>query len=119
MPTVRTMMRPPQSLMAQVAPGVFASVAAASAIAQTYATDTDPESAKEMLAARMAKAEADAKPNMEGVEAPPPSSGRMRSTRPPEKGVDWGDVAQEGARFARSGTFNTILRSILGVLRKR
>jgi DNA helicase HerA-like ATPase len=119
MPTVRTMMRPPMSLMAQVGPDVFTSVAAASAIAATYAADTDPESAKEMLAARMAKLEADAKPDMEGVEAPPPSSGRMRSTRPPEKGVDWGDVAQEGARFARSGTFNTILRSILGILRRR
>jgi hypothetical protein len=40
----------------------------------------------------------------------------MRPTRAPERGVDWGDLAQEGARFARSGTFNTILRSVLGVL---
>jgi uncharacterized protein len=119
MPTVRTMMRPPQSLMAQVAPEVFDQVAAASPIAAGYATDTDPESAKELLAARMVKAEADAKPEMEGVEAPPASRGRMRSTKPPEKGVDWGDVAQEGARFARSGVFNTILRSVLGVLRGR
>ena len=117
LPTARTMMRPPQSLMAQVAPDVFDAVAAASAIAAQYATDTDPESAKELLAARMAKAEADAAQPMEGVEAPPEAKGRMRSTRPPEKGVDWGDVANEGARFARSGTFNTILRSILGVLK--
>jgi len=43
----------------------------------------------------------------------------MRPTRAPEKGVDWGDVAEEGARFARSGTFNTILRSVLGILTKR
>ncbi len=119
MPTVRTMMRPPQSLMAQVAPGVFEQVAAASAIAAGYATDTDPESAKEILAARMTKAGAEAKDEMQGVEDPRRSTGRMRPTRPPEKGVDWGDVATEGARFARSGTFNTILRSILGVLRKR
>ena len=43
-----------------------------------------------------------------------PSGGRKRSTHPPEKGgVDWGDVAKEGARVARSGTFNTILRGIL------
>jgi DNA helicase HerA-like ATPase len=119
MPTVRTMMRPPQSLMAQVAPELFDQVTAASPIAAAYATDTDPESAKELLAARMVKAEADAKPEMEGVEAPPPSGGRMRSTKPPEKGVDWGDVAQEGARFARSGVFNTILRTVLGVLRGR
>ena len=52
--------------------GVRATVAA-SAIAPTYATDTDPESAKEMLAER-------------------------------------------GARFARSGAFNTILRTVLGIL---
>jgi hypothetical protein len=117
MPTVRTMMRPPMSLMAQVDPSVFDAVAVASAIASGYAADTDPESAKEMLAARMAKAEADAKEQMEGVEAPGEvGGGRMRSTRPPEKGVDWGDVAQEGARFARSGAFNTILRAVFGVL---
>jgi uncharacterized protein len=116
MPTARTMMRPPMSLMAQVAPAVFDAVAAGSSIAGRYAADTDPESAKELLATRMAKAEADAKEQMEGVEAPAETRGRMRSTEPPEKGVDWGDVATEGARFARSGTFNTILRSILGVL---
>jgi uncharacterized protein len=117
LPTARTMMRPPQSLMAQVEPGVFDAVAAASTIAAIYATDTDPESAKELLAARMAKAEADAAQPMEGVEAPPEAKGKMRSTKPPEKGVDWGDMATEGARFARSGTFNTILRSILGVMK--
>jgi hypothetical protein len=41
------------------------------------------------------------------------SGGGMRSTKPPERGVDWGDVAKEGARIARSGAFNTILRGIL------
>jgi hypothetical protein len=107
------------SLMAQVEPTVLDAVAAASAIVPKYVTDTDPESAKEMLAARMARVEDAAKEPMEGVEEPVPPSGRMRSTRPPEKGVDWGNVAQEGARFARSGTFNTILRSILGILRRR
>ena len=119
MPTVRTMMRPPLSLMAQVEPAVFDAVAGESAIVPKYAADTDPESAREMLAARMARAEEAAREPMEGVEDPAPPSGRMRPTRPPEKGVDWGDVAEEGARFARSGTFNTILRSILGILRRR
>jgi hypothetical protein len=42
----------------------------------------------------------------------------MRPTRAPERSVDWADVTQEGARIARSGTFNTILRSILGVLKR-
>jgi hypothetical protein len=67
----------------------------------------------------MAKVESDAAEPMVDVAAPAPSKGKMRSTRPPEKGVDWGDVANEGARFARSGTFNTILRSVLGVLKGR
>ena len=40
----------------------------------------------------------------------------MRSTRPPEKGVDWGKVAVEGSRVMRSGAFNTILRTVLGIL---
>ena len=120
MPTARTMLRPPRSLMAQVAPAVMDAVVAASPIAATYAADTDPESAKELLAARMERATADARGPMEGVEDPEsPAERRMRPTRAPERGVDWGDVAQEGARFARSGTFNTILRSILGILRRR
>jgi DNA helicase HerA-like ATPase len=117
MPTARTMMRPPRSLMAQVGPEVFDRVTATSAIAATYATDTDPESAKELLAARMAKAEADAAEPMEGVEDPETAAERrMRPTRAPERGVDWGKVATEGSRVMRSGTFNTILRTVLGIL---
>jgi DNA helicase HerA-like ATPase len=120
MPTARVMMRPPRSLMAKVEQSVFTSAVAASPIAATYAADADPESAKELLAARMARAEEAAKEPMEGVEDPgTPDERRMRPTRAPERGVDWADVAQEGARFARSGTFNTILRSILGILKSR
>ena len=115
MPTARTMMRPPMSLMAQVEPAVFDSVVAASAIVPEYATDTDPESAKEMLAARMARTVEEAREPMQGIEDPG-TGGRMRSTRPPEKGVDWGKVAVEGSRVMRSGAFNTILRTVLGIL---
>ncbi|HET7686829.1 MAG TPA: helicase HerA-like domain-containing protein [Candidatus Limnocylindria bacterium] len=118
MPTVRVMMRPPQSLMAQLEPAAFDAVVAASPIAAEYAADQDPQSAREMLAARVAeleKAAADAETPLDEVRDPA-GRGRMRPTRAPERGVDWRDVAQEGARFARSGTFNTILRSILGVL---
>jgi len=116
------MMRPPMSLMAQAAPSVVDAVVAGSTIVATYATDSDPESAKELLATRMARATeaAAAGARMEGVEDPEsPAERKMRPTRAPERGVDWGEVAQEGARVARSGTFNTILRSILGVLTKR
>jgi hypothetical protein len=48
-----------------------------------------------------------------------PADRRMRPTRAPERGVDWGMVATEGSRVARSGTFKTILRAVLGVFRGR
>jgi hypothetical protein len=103
------------SLMAQVEPSVFDAVTAASEIAAAYAADTDPESAKEMLVARMKRATEEAREPMEGIEDPG-NRDRMRSTRPPEKGVDWGKVAVEGSRVMRSGAFNTILRTVLGIL---
>ncbi|MDQ3690626.1 MAG: DUF853 domain-containing protein [Chloroflexota bacterium] len=117
MPTARVMMRPPMSLMAQVEPAVIDAVVTASQIAPTYATDTDPESAKEILAARLKTATEEAVEPMEGV-TDPESAGerRMRPTRAPERGVDWSKVATEGSRVMRSGAFNTILRTVLGVL---
>ena len=110
-PTARTMMRPPMSLMAQLGPAAMASVVSASPLVPRYARDATPRSAEEMLK----------QPTVEVHEPPsaPSSSGRKHSTHAPERGVDWGDVAQEGARFARSGTFNTILRSVLKALGPR
>ena len=120
MPTVRTMMRPPRSLMAKVGPDVVQRVAAASTIAATYSADADPQSAKEMLAAgsKVATAEAPAAPPpMHDVKDPEtPAERKMRPTHAPERGVDWGEVATEGSRVVRSGTFNTIMKAILGVL---
>jgi hypothetical protein len=116
MPTVRTMMRPPMSLMAQLDPAAFAAVVAASAIAPRYAADQDPDSAADAIARDRASAQVEASDTMGDVDAPStaPGGGAKRPTRAPERsGVDWNDVAKEGARFARSGTFNTILRSIL------
>ena len=118
MPTVRVMMRPPQSLMAQLEPAAFDAVVATSQIVAEYATDQDPQSAKEMLAARveaLEQAAKEAETPLDGV-GDPAGRGKLRPTRAPERGVDWGDVAKEGARVARSGAFNTILRAVLGVL---
>jgi hypothetical protein len=54
---------------------------------------------------------------MTGIEDPEsPAERKMRPTSAPEKGVDWGKVATEGSRVMRSGAFNTILRTVLGVL---
>jgi DNA helicase HerA-like ATPase len=110
-PTVRTLMRPPRSLMAQLDPDAFQAIVSASPLVQRYAHDEPTRSAADRLE----------RPSVDVREpAPDPRpGGRKHPTRPPEKGVDWGEVAQEGARFARSGTFNTILRAILRVLGPR
>jgi hypothetical protein len=49
------------------------------------------------------------------------SGGAKRPTHAPERtdNVDWGDLAKEGSRVARSGAFNTILKSILRGFNKR
>jgi hypothetical protein len=117
MPTVRTMMRPPMSLMAQLDPAAFNAIVAASAIAPRYASDLDPDSAAEAIARDSERHRTDASDTMAEVEAPSPSAeGAKRSTRAPERGVQWDEVAKEGARFARSGAFNTILRGIFKAL---
>jgi hypothetical protein len=114
MPTVRTMMRPPMSLMAQLDPALLQGVVAASPLSPRYASDVDAVTAKEMLQQQAAANAAAAPPAEVPTTAPSSGGSRKRSTHPPEKGgVDWGDVAKEGARVARSGTFNTILRGIL------
>ncbi|MBA4171036.1 MAG: DUF853 family protein, partial [Chloroflexi bacterium] len=120
MPTARVMMRPPMSLMAQIEPAALDAVVAASPIAAEYAVDTDPESAKEMLAARLVRAtEAAKEPMAEVADPESPGERKMRPTTAPERGVDWGKLATEGSRVARSGAFNTVLRAVFGILTRR
>jgi len=114
MPTARTMMRPPRSLMAQISPAQLSAVVTASPIAAEYVTDQDPVSAREVLAAQLSPAAA--KPEVRDPGASAPGGGGYRSTKPPERGVDWGGLAEEGGRFVRSSSFNTILRGVFGVL---
>jgi hypothetical protein len=59
-PTVHCVMRPPRSLMAQLDPAAFGAIVSASKLATEYAVDVDPQSAKEMLAGRMAQAQTQA-----------------------------------------------------------
>ena len=122
MPTVRTMMRPPMSLMAQLDPAAFASITAASPIAAEYAIDQDPQSAKEMLADQLAATEAAAEAaqasNAAGAgtdAAYAPEGGSRRSRASDDEGIDWGQVAVEGARIAPYGAFKTIRRGVRGV----
>ena len=69
MPTARTMMRPPMSLMAQLDPAALGAVVAASTIAAKYAADANPASAEEML--RPAA----------GAAAPPPGADPASTSR--------------------------------------
>lgn len=106
-PTVHTIMRPPRSLMAQLDPAAFAAAVAASPIAGRYASDIDPESAKEMLAARMEQAAA---------EAPQPQDTTADAEPEPSHGMDWGQAARIGTRVLTSSTTNTLLRGVFGIL---
>ena len=116
-PTARTLMRPPMSLMAQLEPAALQAMVSASALAPRYATDVDRQSADELLEAPPPPTPP--KPSIDVRDpATRPAGGARRPTRAPERGVDWGDVAEEGARVARSGAFNTILRAILRAFRR-
>jgi uncharacterized protein len=139
-PTVHCIMRPPRSLMAQLDPAAFEAVLAVSELAAEYATDVDPQSAREMLTARMAEAQAaatqaqaagsqtdvwaeiQARARAEGRAAArsrPRGSGPTRSTyggSGDTGGLDWGEAAKLGTRVLTSSATGTILRGIFGTL---
>jgi DNA double-strand break repair helicase HerA and related ATPase len=106
-PTVHTVLRPPRSLMAQLDPAAFDAAVVASPIAGHYAADIDPDSAKEMLAARMEQAAAQAPP------APIASAGAQAAA---VEGMDWSQAAKVGVRVLTSSTTNTLLRGVFGIL---
>jgi hypothetical protein len=117
-PTVHVMLRPPRSLMAQIDPAVFSALVSASSLATKYAADQDPQSAKEMLAARLAAAQAAAaqaaSPTVAGQ-----AGGAAPTTRPaarPAAGFDLEDAAKLGTRVLTSSTTNTIMRGLFGIL---
>ena len=115
MPTARTMIRPPTSLMAQITPEQLAQVVSASKIVGEYATDEDPASAKEMLAGQMAQGE----PPRDAPASGAPAGGgtRYRSTKPPEHEVDWGGWRTRAGGWCAAAPSNTILRGVFAVLR--
>jgi hypothetical protein len=140
MPTVHVVVRPPRSLMAQVDASVFDGIVAASALVAEYAADEDPESAKEILTARLAaaqaataaQAQAQAEAEAARVEAESAQARARDEARAAERasrrspgpaasggsgaGVDLGDAAKLGVRVLTSSTTNTILRGVFGIL---
>jgi transcription initiation factor TFIID subunit TAF12 len=122
-PTVHCIMRPPRSLMAQLDQATFTAMVSSSKLVGEYATDVDPQSAKEMLAARMQEAQA-AQAQAQAQEQAQTqarrgaaSAGRAAPRRSAGSGgFDLGDAAKLGTRVLTSSTTNTLLRGIFGAL---
>ena len=120
MPTARTMMRPPMSLMAQLDRGRFEGGGGILDHRRKYAADANPASAEEMLPAPAPVATGTAQPSMSrsgqrsrrGRQAFDPRAGAPRRRR-------LGRRRQGRLAVARSGAFNTILKSILRGFGKR
>lgn len=121
-PTVHCIMQPPKSLMAQLDPAAFGAVVAASKLVPEYATDVDPQSAREMLAARMQEAQAQAaqaQAQAAQAQAQAATASAGRAGRRPSggsDGFDLGDAAKLGTRVLTSSTTNTLLRGLFGAL---
>jgi DNA helicase HerA-like ATPase len=114
-PTVHCVMRPPRSLMAQLDPAAFTAIVSSSRLVGEYGTDVDPQSAKEMLAARMQ--EAQAAQTQAQAPARSPSAGRAAPRQSAGGGgFDLGQAAKLGTRVLTSSTANTLLRGIFGAL---
>jgi uncharacterized protein len=111
-PVVWTRMRPPQSLMAAIDPADVDRAARDSSLWSTYATEIDRQSAREILAARMA---AEAPPP-----APPPASDVHEKPAPKAKSKKDDNVVVDylKSREGRS-MMNTVARGVFGLLKKR
>jgi uncharacterized protein len=136
-PTVHCVMRPPRSRMAQLDPAAFGAVVAESRLVAEYLTDVDPQSAREMLTARMAEAQAtaaqaqtaksqadvwaeiQAKARAEGqvqARSRPRAASPARSSSGGSGGFDLEEAAKLGTRVLTSSTTNTLLRGLFGTL---
>ena len=112
-PVVWTRMRPPTSLMAAIDPAEVERLAKDSSLWSTYATAVDRESAREVLTAKAA-AGADAELDIRVPKPAPTPKGK-----PAAKKKDDGVVldylkSREGRQMA-----NTVVRGVLGLLKKR
>jgi uncharacterized protein len=124
-PVVWTRMLPPVSLMAAVPTEEVDAAAKAAPQWTTYATEVDRESAREILAAKMAASaevaeqEAAAKERADGGAAP---KGRTTSKPAQPKGSgkkDQNPIGKYlGSREGRS-LINTVVRGVLGLLRRK
>ncbi len=101
MPTARTMMRPPMSLMAQLDPAAFGAVVAASTIAAKYATDANPASAEEMLRPAPAAAPPAPSPAIDVSDPRQEAVRRAPSARPTRRSARTTSTGARSRRRAR------------------
>jgi uncharacterized protein len=115
-PVVWTKLRPPQSLMAAIEPEAVDRSARDSSLWPTYAQQIDRESAREMLAARMAESAAAAAAEQGRKDAPPPPPPKQ-----PKGGGKRDDNVVVGYLKSREGRsmINTVARGVFGLMRKR
>jgi hypothetical protein len=100
-PLVQVVMAPPSSRMDVVTDAELRATTGSSQLTARYATNVDPESAKEMLSKRIAEAAASAPAEPEHAPA------RQRQTVAET-------VMKQAARSAASTITNTVIRTVLG-----
>ncbi len=113
-PVVWTKLRPPRSLMAAIEPEAVDRAARDSSLWSTYAEEVDRESAREILAGRLAESAAAAAEVPK--DEPPPERPRQ-----PKGGGRRDDNPVVGYLKSREGRsmINTVARGVFGLLRKR
>jgi len=68
-----------------------------------------------MITARIRKAQTQA-PGQAPPPATPPKGGRRRAQKPQKGGVEVGDLAKQGTKFATSRQGQAMIRNVLGTL---
>ena len=119
-PVVWTRLRPPQSLMAAIDAADVDKAARDSSLWPTYATEIDRESAREILAARMAaSAHAETPP----PPPPPPPAEEKEKPRQKEKAAPKGKDDNVVVDYLKSregrSMMTTVARGVFGLLKKR
>ena len=114
-PVVWTRLRPPRSSMAAIGAEAVDAAARDSSLWPRYATDVDRESAREMLAARLAEAAE--------VDDPAPAQAPARKPRAKDRSRPAGEAGGAVVDYLKSregrSMVNTVARGVFGLLRRR
>ena len=117
-PVVWTRMLPPTSLMAAIPPSEVDATAKADPIWAAYATEIDPESAREKLTAKMSASTDTAAPTGAAASKPKGKPGAKGKARQASPAADDGNVVTDFLK-SREGraTVNNVVRGAFGVLK--